>query len=163
MLHWCTILSAQRLSWPVDCNKATEAGSDLAQGVSSVLDAHFKNLQASAERALWFTKYRAICQRFLQSEGYTKAWILGLTVCFTTDLEDLNVTDKYCEPEQASTVKSNHRTQVGIKTGLAFPDSLVGFEFIVSTDTQFYPSLMWMATFGYSSNFNYQVGSYDNR
>lgn len=47
---------------------------------------------------------------FLQSEGYTKAWILGLTVCFTTDLEDLNVTDKYCEPEQASTVKSNHRT-----------------------------------------------------
>lgn len=44
MLHWCTILSAQRLSGPVDCNKATEAGSSLAQGLSSALDAHFKNL-----------------------------------------------------------------------------------------------------------------------
>lgn len=41
MLHPCTILSAQRLSGPVDCDKASESGSNLAQGVNRVLDAHF--------------------------------------------------------------------------------------------------------------------------
>lgn len=36
MLHQWAILSAQRLSGPVDCDKATESGSDLAQGVNRV-------------------------------------------------------------------------------------------------------------------------------
>lgn len=34
MLHQCTVLSAKRLSGPVDCDKATESGSNLVQGVN---------------------------------------------------------------------------------------------------------------------------------
>lgn len=51
MFHWCSFLSAQRLSGPVECDKATESGSNLAQGVKCVLVAHFTNLLAQAERA----------------------------------------------------------------------------------------------------------------
>lgn len=51
MFHWCRFLSAQRLSGPVDCDKATESGSNLAQGVKCVSVAHFTNLSAKAGRA----------------------------------------------------------------------------------------------------------------
>lgn len=41
MLHQCTILSAQRLSGPVDRDKVTESGSDLARGVNGVFGCTF--------------------------------------------------------------------------------------------------------------------------
>lgn len=40
MLHQCTILTAQRLSGPVDSDKVTELGSDLVHGVNRRLAAH---------------------------------------------------------------------------------------------------------------------------
>lgn len=46
----------------------------------------------------------------LHSEGYTKARSLGLTVCLTADLEKLNLTAKYCGPEQGCTVRCNCRS-----------------------------------------------------
>lgn len=92
MLHQWAVLSAQRLSGPVDCDKATESGSDLVLGVNRVLAAHFTHSPALAERALWFIKDRVVCHRHLLSDGYTKAWILGLITGFTADLEDLNAT-----------------------------------------------------------------------
>lgn len=127
VLRQCTILSAQRLSGPVDCDKGTQSGvRPFALAVNGVFwDAHFTHEPALAERAQWFIKDRAVCHRHLLSDGHTKAWILGLTACFTADLEDLNVTVNYGGHEQASTVKLIHITQVTVNVPLAFPETLL--------------------------------------
>lgn len=112
-LHWCTVLSAQRLSGPVEHDKASESRSSLAQGANRDMDSRFQNVPVWAKKKPCdspVTEQSVVGD--LHSEGYTKARSLGLTVCLTADLEKLNLTAKYCGPEQACTVRCDRRSWV---------------------------------------------------
>lgn len=75
---------------PFDCDKVTELWSDLAQGVNGDgFACMFYALASSCSEKTpqWFMKYRAAWHRHMWSDRYTKAWTLGLTSCFTADIE----------------------------------------------------------------------------
>lgn len=140
---------AQRLSGPVEHDKASESRSSLAQGANRDMDPRFQNVPVWAEKPCDspVTEQSVIG---LHSEGYTKARSLGLTVCLTADLEKLNLTAKYCGPEQACTVRCNHRSWV------------LRLHCLIQTCWVLLSLLAWMDAFGYSWKWSNQAGSHDN-
>lgn len=138
-MHWCTVLSAQRLSGPVEHDKASESRSSLAQGANRDMDSRFQNVPVWAEKPCDSPVTEQSVVEDLHSEGYTKARSLGLTVCLTAGLEKLNLTAKYCGPEQACTVGCNRRSWV---TAFALPDSnLLGSVVVVGVNGCFWLQL----------------------
>lgn len=86
MLRQCTVLSAQRLSGPVDCDKRTESGSDLEKKVNGEVfffACLFYTLARRGRKSSVIHQDRGVCHRHLLSykslNSGTQTLILQLT------------------------------------------------------------------------------------
>lgn len=137
-MHSCTVLSAQRLSGPVEHDKVSESRSSLAQGANRDMDSRFRNVPVWAEKPCDSPVTEQSVIQDLHSEGYTKVQSLGLIVCLTADLEKLNLTAKYCGLEQACSQMQPQE----LGSAFALPDSnLLGSAVVVGVNGCFWLQL----------------------